>query len=68
MTRTELLTRAKSGAPINPVWIISGVIKLVEVVGAWIGAAKERKGRIAQLEARIEALERSVELIAKLRD
>ena len=39
MTRTELLTRAKQGQPIDPIWIISGVIKLVEVIAAWIGAA-----------------------------
>ena len=68
MTRTELLNRAKQGQPIDPVWIISGVIKLIEVVGAWIATAKERKGRIAQLEARVEALEKAVELMAKLQD
>jgi len=67
MTRTELLTRAKQGQPIDPIWIISGVVKLVEVIAAWIVAAKQKRGRIDQLEARVEALERSVELMAKIK-
>lgn len=64
--RTHTLAQIEAGGPIDPIWIISGAIKLVEVIAALISGANAQPTWRKRVEARLDALEKLAKLSAEI--